>query len=777
MNQGQPGSHYTYQCGGSLPADAPSYVMRQADHDLFDALLAGTYCYVLNSRQMGKSSLRVRTVERLWDVGIVCVEIELLGIGSQQITAAQWYGGIIQVLIASLDLSVNRRQWLKEHEDLSPVQRLGSFMEQVVLAQTTQPIVLCFDEIDSVLGLNFPTDEFFGLVRNWYEKRATNRAYRRLTVVMLGVATPSDLMQDRRATPFNIGRAIELRGFSFEEARPLLPGLTAVSTQPEAILRAILSWTGGQPFLTQKLCHLVTQHYRTSAVTQRSPQERVAEIVRSHLLDNWESQDEPEHLRTIRDRLLRHAQQPQRLLRLYQQILKRGWSPLVHTRDQMELRLTGIVTRHQSVLQPFNPIYQTIFSPIWVSNQLKALDLKTVHPPTTPSWMPVLIGAGTTLFVLALRLLGLLQSLELVAYDRLMRWQLPEPADDRFLITTISEADIQYQDRQGMARKGSLSDTALLQLLEKLEPYHPRVIGLDLYHDFPFTPELAQAVAGSDRLIGVCEVARTIDTETPVSIAAPPDIPEEQVGFTDFPIDADYEVRRQLLGMPGSDRCLTNQSLSLKIALRYLQPTGATLEWIAQDQLKIGTTAFPKLPPNGGGYQLSGVDQGGYQLLLNYRRHSPQQVALMDVLEGNVDDHLEAWVSDRIVLIGLADAKDAHFTPIQPQRMLGVVVHAHMASQIISTVLEDRALIWWLPEWLEFIWVGSWPIVGSVLVWGWRTRYHSHALTLGSIVGGLLVGMGGMCYLLFLAGGWVPFMAPAIALFLASGVSATYRVE
>jgi hypothetical protein len=46
-----------YVTGGTLRHDAPSYVERQADKDLLDGLLKGEFCYVLTSRQMGKSSL------------------------------------------------------------------------------------------------------------------------------------------------------------------------------------------------------------------------------------------------------------------------------------------------------------------------------------------------------------------------------------------------------------------------------------------------------------------------------------------------------------------------------------------------------------------------------------------------------------------------------------------------------------------------------------------------------------------------------------------------
>ena len=168
---------------------------------------------------------------------------------------------------------------------------------------------------------------------------------------------------------------------------------------------------------------------------------------------------------------------------------------------------------------------------------------------------------------------------------------------------------IQHQDRLGMDRIGSLSDQALLQIWQKLEPHQPRVIGLDFFHDFPFAPELAAELAASDRFIAVCEISKTVDVDTPVSIPAPPGTPIEQVGFTDFPIDRDYRVRRQLLGMPGSEECQTNQSFSLQVALHYLKPEESSLKWLDEHLVAIGETALPKLRLNAGGYQLPAEEE------------------------------------------------------------------------------------------------------------------------------------------------------------------------
>ena len=392
-----------YQVGGSLTNNAPNYVKRQADDDLYNRLKAGEFCYVLNSRQMGKSSLQVRTIQRLTNEGIACAAIDISEIGNRGVTPEQWYAGLLRILENNFNLSdiVNVRTWWRDRNFLTPVQRLSEFIETVLLPNISSNIVIFIDEIDSILALDFPADDFLALIRSCYNKRANNSEFDRLTWALLGVASPTDLCREQNAssnTPFNIGKAIELTGFDETEAQPLAAGLAELTDSSQEVLTEVLYWTGGQPFLTQKLCKLLLENPQlmpnlpppapAKQGWEKDPaalcfgggkdkintsKEWVEKVVRLKIVENWETQDVPEHLSTIRDRLFKENQRIVRRLGLYQQILEQAEIVPDGSAEQMELRLSGLIVKRGEKLTISNPIYEAVFDKELIEQKLEKL--------------------------------------------------------------------------------------------------------------------------------------------------------------------------------------------------------------------------------------------------------------------------------------------------------------------------------------------------------------------------------------------------------------------
>jgi hypothetical protein len=374
--------------GGTMHPDSPSYVKRPTDDKLFDLTLAGEFCYVLTPRQMGKSSLMIRTARRLQSEGIRTAIIDLTAMGTGEMDT--WYLDLLTELADALDLSVDAETWWKAHASLGQVRRFVNFLRDVVLTEIEDQVVIFIDEIDTTLNLDF-SDDFFAAIRAMYNARAKDPRFNRLNFVLLGVATPSDLIEGQTRTPFNIGQAIDLQEFSWTSAQKLQSGWSGIdSTQRNNIMERIFHWTNGHPYLTQKLCAAVADR-QDSHWTD----ERVDELVESLFLS--EEVRKESNLKFVRARILTHSQSRQ-LLALYRKI--RGGKRIDDDKRsalQNWLKLSGLIKAANGCLSVRNEIYR------------RAFDLAWVRENTPTNWAPIV--AGIAIFVaFGFILYGILQN-------------------------------------------------------------------------------------------------------------------------------------------------------------------------------------------------------------------------------------------------------------------------------------------------------------------------------------------------------------------------------
>lgn len=355
--------------GGTLRRDAPSYIERAADQSLYHALQAGEICYLLTARQMGKSSLMVRTAARLRENGARVAVLDLTSLG-QNLTAEQWYNGLVERAGQQFRLEDEVEDCWRRFPQLGPMRRFMRVISDAILPVREDRIVIFVDEIDAVRSLPFSTDEFFAGIRECFNRRSSDPEIERLTFCLLGVATPSDLIRDTRTTPFNIGRRIELTDFTEQEAMPLVQGLGTDDGVGSAILRRIVYWTGGHPYLTQRLCQAVAQE---STVRNVSAVDR---LCRELFLSN-RARDRDDNLLFVRERLLRSEVDTPGLLTVYERILDGKavrddeTNPLISV-----LRLSGITRVENGVLKLRSRIYKEVFNQDWVISNMPGAELR-----------------------------------------------------------------------------------------------------------------------------------------------------------------------------------------------------------------------------------------------------------------------------------------------------------------------------------------------------------------------------------------------------------------
>lgn len=381
------------------------------------------------------------------------------------------------------------------------------------------------------------------------------------------------------------------------------------------------------------------------------------------------------------------------------------------------------------------------------------------------SWQRRVVPGLTVIgLMVVLRLLGAFQGIEWKALDSFLRWRPAEATSDRILIVGINEADIQQIGTY------PIPDGVLAALITELQQHQPRAIGLDLFRDLPIEPgstQLSRLMAASPQLFGIEKIISS-------PVLPPPALPPEQVGFNDFALDDDGFVRRAFMGAfppplhPEPDRF--RLSFPLLLAEAYLAEADLSIENGRRnpENMRFGDTELSRFQPDTGGYV--GADASGVQMLINARSgRSPfTVVSLSAVLAGEVE---AALIRDRVVLIGVTSLSQKDLVnsgavnTLNPGLVFGVEMHAHITSQVLSAVLDDRPAINVWPDPWEYLWIIGWGAIGMALV-GIIARPAWYLLTVG------LVGLGlfATSYVaLWLGGWWLPVM-PTLVAFTLNGL-------
>ena len=382
----------------------------------------------------------------------------------------------------------------------------------------------------------------------------------------------------------------------------------------------------------------------------------------------------------------------------------------------------------------------------------------------------VLIGILISVGAVALRSFGILESLELAAYDLCIRLR-PDSSgpDPRIVLIAVTEDDIRKQGHW------PLTDETMAQALEILSQSHPRAIGIDIYRDIPVPPgheQLNAILTKNSRIIVITKFAAD-----PASIIPPPPVLKstDQVGFSDIPIDPDGIVRRALLMLDDGQRTL--YSFALRQALLYLKPEGIMPQPdpVNPDYLRLGKATLRPFESNDGAYV--GADAGGYQILLDFKgfREPLRSFSLTDLLSGKVDPEV---IRDKIVLIGVntESVKDFFYTPhshgSQVRPISGLALHGQIISQLLRSALEGSKQIAVTSDTQEAAWILLWGVMGGALGLWVRSPWR---LFLSGASGLVILSL--CVFLAFLGGLWIPSVPPAMAWLGAAGLVTAYMLN
>jgi CHASE2 domain-containing sensor protein len=351
--------------------------------------------------------------------------------------------------------------------------------------------------------------------------------------------------------------------------------------------------------------------------------------------------------------------------------------------------------------------------------------------------LPLLLTVG-------LRESGATRQLDSFVLDRLLRMRPAEAMDDRIVLITIDETDLVEEPN-----KSTISDQTLARTINRIAADKPSAIGVDIIRDGNIALQLQQAYQSNNNVIGLAKLFEPNPLDPPLGLSS------DRAGFGDYKPDADSLVRRAMLATFGQDQQknqTTEYSFAFQISRLYLQKQGRDIQ-ISPQQLKLGDRSISPF---------SVIDRKNkdFEILVNYRNVHPtfHQITLTEVLSGQPLN-----LQNKIVIIGYTAATKHDFinTSVIPDSVekiqgsiYGIEYHGHIASQLVSTALNERSFIQPLAFWGDYLWIFT-CIISSGLVLK-TVRFKAPFWQLQVALWGYVTATGFSIYLLFLAGWFLP---------------------
>ena len=246
--------------GGAVPLHSRFYIERKVDGEFREAIMRGdSIVLVKGARQVGKTSLLARGLQRAREAGCAVVQVDLQRLTADALASVDKLLFTLADLIAfKLKLKTAPHQvWV---DFLSPSVNFERYLEGEVLEKLTAPLVLGLDEIDRLFGRDYASG-VFGLFRSWHNMRALDPSgqWRKLRLA-LAYATEAHLfITDLNQSPFNVGTRLTLGDFTLEQMAELNRRYSS-PLKDETELARYFELVGGHPYLAQRGLYEMAKH-------------------------------------------------------------------------------------------------------------------------------------------------------------------------------------------------------------------------------------------------------------------------------------------------------------------------------------------------------------------------------------------------------------------------------------------------------------------------------------------------------------------------------------